>query len=124
MGRIQLVPPDNAESIARDYGSLRRLSVSSAGLKNLQVLRQEILPGAKTSRHRHQSEEVFYLLEGRVVFHGDTGSVAAKAGDSVIVPSETVHQLENMGSETAILIIALSPPRDPSKATYLEDNSF
>jgi mannose-6-phosphate isomerase-like protein (cupin superfamily) len=65
----------------------------------------------------HLAAELFFVLRGQVTFHlGDRG-ISASGGDFVVVPSETMHDLENPGPNRLYLLTVLS--RDQGFADLL-----
>ena len=66
----------------------------------------------------HRAAELFFVLRGKVIFHLDEQEISADGGDFVVVPSETLHDLENPGPERLYLLTVLS--RDEGFADLLE----
>ena len=58
------------------------------------------------------------MLRGTVIFHLDEQEISADGGDFVVVPSETLHDLENPGPQRLYLLTVLS--RDEGFAKLLE----
>lgn len=68
------------------------------GLTQLSVWRQTLAPGAATSPHRHDCDEVVLCLAGRGEVHLD-GQVHRFAADrTVVLPRGPVHQIFNTGA--------------------------
>jgi mannose-6-phosphate isomerase-like protein (cupin superfamily) len=74
-------------------------------------LAEEVLPaGAAVGRHHHlETEEVYYLLEGRgrMTVGGETREVAA--GDAIFIPRGATHALENTGDAPLRLLLVCGP---------------
>jgi mannose-6-phosphate isomerase-like protein (cupin superfamily) len=74
-------------------------------------LAEEVLPaGAAVGRHHHlETEEVYYLLEGRgrMTVGSETREVAA--GDAVFIPRGATHTLENTGDAPIRLLLVCGP---------------
>ena len=74
-------------------------------------LAEEMLPpGAAVGRHHHlETEEVYYILEGRgqMSVGGETREVSA--GDAVYIPRGAVHSLENTGDRAIRLLLVCGP---------------
>lgn len=52
-------------------------------------------PGDRVPAHAHHSAiEVFFVLRGKVIFHTDEGVLLAQGGDSVVTPSDDVHDFK------------------------------
>lgn len=112
---------EECEVISRTYGCLYLLSGRGAGLEKLQVLLMVIEPGARTSKHFHPSEELFYVIKGDVIFHSDNSQVEAAAREAVIVLPNQIHQVENASDkEPCEVLITLSPPRNPAEVVYCD----
>jgi mannose-6-phosphate isomerase-like protein (cupin superfamily) len=74
-------------------------------------LAEEVLPaGAAVGRHHHlETEEVYYILEGRgrMTVGSEVRDVAA--GDAVFIPLKHAHTLENTGEEPMRLLLVCGP---------------
>lgn len=74
-------------------------------------LAEEVLPvGAAVGRHHHlQTEEIYYLLEGRgrMTVGGETREVVA--GDAILIPRGATHTLENTGDAPMRLLLVCGP---------------
>lgn len=69
--------------------------------------------GGKTPANRHQfAVEMFFILkgEGRATCDGKT--VAIKAGDSLLVPANGTHIIENTGNERLYALCIMVPNED------------
>src|ERR1039457_6259764 len=62
-------------------------------------VRVEFAAGASTGRHIHPGDEIDYVVdgEGEWLVEGQTNR-KAKAGDSIIIPSATVHEARKPGA--------------------------
>jgi transcriptional regulator with XRE-family HTH domain len=93
-------------------GNTSRVEVLSAHPKrNLELLLAELPPGmsAGDKRHYHHGEECLLCLEGTIsIACGDRIEVLA-AGDSCHYDGRVPHAIENCGTSTARLIIAMTP---------------
>ena len=86
----------------------RTLAGAEHGLSSLAVWVQRIEAGGATPPHRHDCEEVVVIQEGAgtLIMYGREHSF--RAGDTLIVPRNEVHQIINSGSATLQLLAALS----------------
>ncbi len=77
------------------------LATASTGAREVSVIRQRQAPGGNNPPHTHDREEVLVLLAGTldVTSQGETQTLCA--GDSVVIPARTPHQLRNSGDEAA-----------------------
>ena len=83
-------------------------------------------PGATLPVHRHDNEQIGFLISGELVAVLEDEEVKLSPGDSYAFESGELHGAENRGSEPAIGIGVLSPPRSSpewaqSAATAEED---
>jgi mannose-6-phosphate isomerase-like protein (cupin superfamily) len=86
----------------------RTLAGAEHGLERLAIWSQRIDPQGATPPHFHDCEEVILIRqgEGTLVFRGE--EQAFSAGDTIIVPPTTVHQILNTGDEDLVLLAVLS----------------
>jgi oxalate decarboxylase/phosphoglucose isomerase-like protein (cupin superfamily) len=78
----------------------------------------ELPPGATEGRHTHPAddpkdnwEELYYVLSGRGVATFDDGEeVALEPGDSLLVPLDVDHGLENRGDEPLRIVLVFAKP--------------
>jgi quercetin dioxygenase-like cupin family protein len=93
------------------------LAALAAG-KRASMKHWRIEPGATLPAHRHQHEQIGYLISGELTAILEDREVTLESGDSYIFPSKELHGAENRGDEPAVGIGVLSPPRsDPDWAT-------
>lgn len=69
------------------------------------VKKIEILPGKRISlqRHQHRSER-WIVVEGVASVTRDNEHLTVRAGESVMIPRESIHRLANNGSEFLLVI--------------------
>jgi quercetin dioxygenase-like cupin family protein len=65
-------------------------------------------PGQQNPPHYHpKSEEILYVISGRLEHTlPEGGTTILKAGDSIILPSGTMHYAKNVGTKDAVVIVA------------------
>jgi mannose-6-phosphate isomerase-like protein (cupin superfamily) len=81
-----------------------------AVLPQLNVIEQELTPGATDGLHFHQRHvESFYVLAGSLEFTIDDKDFHATEGTSVLVPPGVAHAFRNSGSETARVLNVHAP---------------
>jgi mannose-6-phosphate isomerase-like protein (cupin superfamily) len=69
--------------------------------------------GGKTPPNRHQiAVEMFFVLKGEGKAFCDGKSVPIRAGDSVLVPPNGVHVIENTGTERLYALCIMVPNED------------
>lgn len=79
--------------------------------KALSVIQERVPPGGREIRHLHQhAEQFFYVLSGYATLevNGETHQLNAQQG--LHVPSNTPHQLSNLGEVDLHFIVTSSPP--------------
>lgn len=65
----------------------------------------EVPPGQHTPLHRHNCEEVYYILQGRGAIESAGERFAFEAGDAVYNPENTPHRVFNTGEEILKLLV-------------------
>lgn len=68
-------------------------------------------PGATLPSHRHEHEQIGYVLRGTLTAIVEGGEVVLEEGDAYRFPSDERHGAENRGDEPAVGLGVLSPPR-------------
>ncbi len=93
-------------------GNTSRVEVLSAQPKrNLELVVAELPPGmtAGDKRHYHHGEECVLVIEGRVTLTCGDHVLVLEAGDSCHYDGRVPHAVENTGTATAKLLIAMTP---------------
>ena len=98
--------------ITLDGSEIRELAGTPTGNSVNQSLAEATVPvGAATDAHYHRVAEEIYLFtagSGRMRMAGEEAAV--RAGDMVVIPPGTEHQLVNDGDEPLVLLCCCSPP--------------
>ena len=64
--------------------------------------RVDISSEAPAFKHKHQGEEIIYVLEGALEYQLDgKPPTTVKAGEVFFVPAETIHAVKNVGAANA-----------------------
>lgn len=96
------------------WGKLgRKALLTPKPFRHVEVVVAELDPGGSTGEETYShgdSEEVFYVLSGRVRLQLDDDVFELRAGDSVQYRSSTPHRVVNDGSERAEVMFVVSPP--------------
>lgn len=87
------------------------IATASKGATEVNVIRQHEEAGGKNPPHKHSKEEVMVLLKGSISVTVNEESATLTAGDTLIVPANTVHYIENQGDITAEWLIISSSGR-------------
>ena len=77
------------------------LATPQRGAREVSVILQRQEPGGHNPSHRHDREEVLLVRTGAVRLTLGDEEFALTAGDTAIIPAETLHQLENSGDGVA-----------------------
>lgn len=95
-------------TIVEEWGSLNWLASKPIGNAEGVTLGHVIVhPGCANPRHlHHASEEVLYLLRGRLEHTMGSDQVILEAGDTLVVPAHLPHQAINIGEVDAEMIVA------------------
>lgn len=69
------------------------------------VKKIEILPGRRISlqRHQHRSEH-WIVVEGIASVSRDKEQLTVHAGESVVIPCQSIHRLANNGTDLLVII--------------------
>jgi mannose-6-phosphate isomerase-like protein (cupin superfamily) len=75
------------------------------------VMEQLAPPGSATPMHRHgETDEQFYVIDGRVDFHDASGVRPCETGTFVSVPRGTPHAFRVSGDAPARLLVLTTTP--------------
>jgi putative monooxygenase len=67
-------------------------------------------PGEYVAEHRHPySEEFLYVVRGALIMRIEGEPIPLAAGESLMVPINDRHRLENHGDDQALVVFHLSP---------------
>lgn len=86
----------------------RTLAGAEHGLTNLAVWFQRIDAGGATPPHRHDCEEVVIVQQGEGTLLVNGAEQRFKAGDTLILPRNELHQILNTGAGVLQLLAAFS----------------
>ena len=78
------------------------------GLKSFEVWRQTLAPHAETPVHCHACEEAIVILSGTGVCRFEDRELFFKADQTLIIPSDVVHQICNTGDTDLHILATLS----------------
>lgn len=82
------------------------VATPSRGAEEVSVIRQRQAPGAANPPHSHDREEVTVVLSGSVRVTTDEEEIDLSAGDALVVPAHTVHQIRTVGDIEAEWLLA------------------
>lgn len=97
--------------VTRDGSQIRELMHPDVQGSCNQSLAEATVPvGCETHLHRHViTEEIYHILSGngRVRVGGDESPV--EAGDTVLIPAGTPHNIRNTGNNDLVFLCSCSP---------------
>jgi mannose-6-phosphate isomerase-like protein (cupin superfamily) len=95
------------------------------GVKTLTLGIVEVAPGHHTPLHKHNCEEVYYVLSGRGKVRVDNREYEIEEGDAVYIPENTPHCVYNVDHSKILKYIAVGGimlvsllPEWPTKSPY------
>ncbi len=77
------------------------IATASRGASEVSIIRQRQQPGGFNPSHTHDREEVLVLLAGALDVTSAGKTHALRAGDAIVIPANTAHQLRNAADEPA-----------------------
>ncbi len=97
--------------ITKDGSTIRELMHPDSHGNLKQSLAEATVPsGTQTQLHLHkQSEEIYYITRGQGVMTIGENKFSVKVGDSILIPPNTPHQIQNDHSEDLIFLCMCSP---------------
>ncbi len=115
-----VVEDDNAPYVVReaqrprlntDGGPTRLEVLSIQPRRNLEVLMVEIAPGSSTVTDRNylHGEECIVCLAGTVTVTSHEHKLVLEAGDSCHFDARVPHTIENLGTVTSRILVAITP---------------
>lgn len=97
--------------VTKDGSEIRELiHPDHHGARNQSLAEARVLPGQRTQLHRHHlTEEIYHISagRGRMILGNETFEVAP--GDSILIPPDTPHSIEAIGSEPLRILCCCSP---------------
>ena len=97
--------PPRLESF--DWGRMEwLLNAESAPGSELSLARMTLDPGRQSPLHRHDNcQEALHLVSGQVRLWLSETWRELRPGETVLIPRDTPHALENPSAEAAVLLI-------------------
>ena len=94
-----------------DWGEMGWISrPASTQAKNICEIAVTLEPGFGHNFHKHpRQEEVIHVMAGEIEQWLESGKRTLKVGDSVFIGPDVVHASFNVGTQTAKLLVVLSP---------------
>ena len=97
--------------ITKDGSSIRELAGTGwTAARNQSLAEASVPPSGVTERHYHPvSEEIYYFTSGSGEMELDGNRFAVQAGDCVVIPPGTPHQLF-AGADVALVLLCMCAP--------------
>lgn len=110
MSDINVIPPGAGEALWF-LDTLMHVKLGGEASGGALAIFEQLAPaGSATPRHRHdRTDEHFYVLDGKVVFHGPQGARRCEAGAFVSVPRGTPHAVRVSDDGPARLLVLSAP---------------
>lgn len=87
--------------------------------KHLQLVVMSLAPGEEIGSEVHGHVDQFFRVEeGKARFVFGRRKVLVKAGDAVVVPAGTVHNVQNAARTPLKLYTVYSPPNHPPRTVH------
>jgi len=111
------------------------LNAQQAGFKRIEVqdrdlsipgrhavqVRGEFDPGGAVGKHTHPGEELSIVLEGTLLLEVEGQAPrTVKVGDSIFIPTGTVHAVKNTGKDKAIVFVTYIVEKGKPVATLIK----
>ena len=116
--RINQLKPYSPDAHA---GTLNRriIGQETVGAKNMEVLLGEIEPSGIAEPHFHSgTEQVIYLLEGRIEVGMRGEKEQLGPGDTAYFPPGEKHQVIVMGDQPAKMLVIYAPPLQSAEIPF------
>ncbi len=97
--------------ITKDASEIREILVpGNSSLRNQSLAEAEVAPGKITEEHYHlQSEEIYYILQGRGRMWVEKESRAVKPGDAIAILPGQRHRIANTGRSALVFLCCCAP---------------
>ncbi len=99
---IEYEPVDAADGLSKGV-----LIAEEHGAPNFAIRRFTLEAGAEVPKHTNAVEHEQYVLSGEYVVGIDDEERTVSAGDSLLIPSDTVHWYRNTGDEDGAFLCAV-----------------
>lgn len=97
--------------ITKDTSEIREiLAPANSSIKNQSLAEARVAPGMSTTEHFHpESEEIYYILEGKGKIRIEQDEKEAGPGDGIAILPGKRHKLWNIGESDLVLLCCCSP---------------
>lgn len=107
---MKIIQKEEAPQYVRDgIRSFLLVAESTIGAQKITTTLVEMEPGGIQKPHNHENEQCYMVIEGSGVMEVDGVKATICSGETVFIPTNSVHSLENTGETTLRYISAASP---------------
>ena len=107
---MRIIRKEDAPRYERDgIRSYLLVSESTVGARHITTTLVEMEPGGIQWPHRHETEQCYTILEGKGTMTVDGRQAVVGEGDTVFIPSGSLHGLTNDGGSVLRYLSAGSP---------------
>jgi mannose-6-phosphate isomerase-like protein (cupin superfamily) len=110
---------DSPQYIRDNIRSFLLVSEYTTGAKHITTSLVEMAPGGIQKPHHHKTEQCYMILEGSGIMEINGEKAPVVAGDTIFIPSNSMHSLKNEGQTTLKYISAGSPVFGKEKERHL-----
>ncbi|MCY8504892.1 helix-turn-helix domain-containing protein [Bacillus atrophaeus] len=105
-----VVKPNQRKKMIINNLSYELLSPDFKG--NLATVIMNVPPNSASSEKllEHKSEEIAYILQGKIKVYLNEDEYTLEAGDSVKIPTSFRHMWENPFDQVAVVLFSVTPP--------------
>ena len=79
---------------------------SNSGSKEISVQITDVEPGGMQFIHSHKEQQCYYIVSGSGKMYIDGEIRGVNKGDSIFIPSNSMHGIENTGKESLTYLTA------------------
>ncbi|WP_420595910.1 cupin domain-containing protein [Deinococcus sp.] len=102
---IVLRTQDQQTTVTPNGNTVTPLATPSRGAHEVSMVRQSQTPGGFNPPHSQNREEIMVQLAGQVTVTSGNRSAILSPGDTLTMPADTVHQVQNTGDTDAEWLI-------------------
>ena len=107
---MKIITKEKAPQYERDgIRSFLLVSEFTVGAKNITTSLVEMAPGGIQKPHQHDTEQCYMILEGNGTMEVDGEKSVVGPGDTIFIPSNSLHGLINDGQTILKYLSAGSP---------------
>jgi len=100
-----------AAFVTKDGSEIRELLAHrNSCIRNQTLAEARLPPGGSTQPHHHvQTEEIYYILEGRGTMQVGGESAEVGPGNAVAIPPGAMHRIANIGEDVLKFLCCCAP---------------